>query len=292
MRKFRSLDPLIQRSVFIIREAHANFENPCVLWSTGKDSTVTLSLIKEATPYGGMPFDVVHIDTGFKFPEMYEFRDRLAREWGFNLVVAQNKETNILPNTGSKINCCTARKTEALKQLLREKKYDGILVSIRWDEHGIRGMERYMSPRDKDWRWKVARKKTKEEMKHGDAPFVSEQHVELAGWNIFQTDFGPECDHVRIHPILHWTEVDCWRYMKLRNLPWNPLYKARKINGKMMRYRSLGCMPCTFPVESNAQTIDEIIEELLTTKEKERSGRAQDKEEDYAMQRLRALGYM
>ena len=105
---------------------------------------------------------------------------------------------------------------------------------------------------------------------------------------LFETDFGSECDHVRVHPILDWREIDMWRYIKQENIPTNPLYYSK--NGK--RYRSLGCKPCTFPIKSNASNVDEIITELETTNEDERSGRAQDKEEEYAMQNLRSLGYM
>jgi len=278
------IDELVDKSIYIIREAKSRFSNVGVLWSTGKDSTACLSLIREAF-FGEIPFDVIHIDTGRKFPEMYEFRDWLVKEWNFNLVIADNTSSGYSPETHSKFECCTNLKTKALQNLLEERKYDALIVSIRRDEHGIRAKEHYMSPRDHKFRWKPygidpSKKETK--------GIVLKQDVELSGWNLFQTDFGPECQHVRIHPLLHWTEIDVWKYIKDRNIPVNPLYFAR--NGK--RYRSLGCMPCTFPIDSSASTIDEIIEELETTSIAERDGRAQDKEEEYIMQKLRHLGYM
>jgi len=276
---------LINKSIFIIRETKAKFKNPIVLWSTGKDSTAVLSLIKEAF-YGEIPFPVVHIDTGYKFPEMYKFRDDLAKKWNLNLVVIKNEEAlkNGMCHEKGREKCCTTLKTETLKQYIKKEKIDAVIVSIRRDEHGIRAYERYMSPRDKNFRWKIFEKEKKPT---GDSGFKALQDAELSGWFIFATQFN-NCDHVRVHPILHWTELDVWKYIKDRNLPVNPLYFSR--NGK--RFRSLGCMPCTFPVESNAKTIDEIVEELKITKIEERSGRAQDKESEYVMQKLRALGYM
>jgi len=148
----------------------------------------------------------------------------------------------------------------------------------------MRNIERFFSPRDNEMKWHIVR--PKEHGEAGDAPFESLQQVEL--WNLYQTDFGQECSHVRVHPILHWTELDVWKYTKTKNLPINPLYFSKK--GK--RYRSLGCMPCTTSIESTASNVDEIIEELRTTKIPERAGRSQDKEREDTMRKLRALGYM
>jgi len=278
---------LIEKSVFIIREAKSQFKNPAVLWSTGKDSTVMLALIKEAF-FGKVPFPVVHLDTGYKFPEIYEFRDKIAKEWDLNLIIGKRDNTNFHPEKTGHFKCCTELKTNALKNVLKKHRFDALIMSIRRDEHYIRNLERYCSPRDKKFKWHLVRQKTKEELKNGDAPFVSEQQVEFAGWNLFQTDFGPDCDHVRVHPILHWTELDIWKYIEEKNLPINPLY----ISKKGYRYRSLGCMPCTVPIKSSAKTIDEIIEELKTTTIEERAGRSQDKEKEQVMRRLRAMGYM
>jgi len=281
------MDELIKKSIFIIREAKSQFKNPAVLWSTGKDSTAMLALIKEAF-FGKVPFPVVHLDTGYKFPEIYEFRDRLAKEWELNLIIGKGDNTNFHPEKTGHFECCTELKTNTLKGVLKKHKFDALIMSIRRDEHYIRNLERFYSPRDKQFKWHLVRPKTKEEMKEGDAPFVSEQQVEFAGWNLFQSDFGSNCDHVRVHPILHWTELDIWKFMKDKNLPINPLYISK--NG--YRYRSLGCMPCTVPIKSDAKTIDEIIEELKTTMIEERSGRSQDKEKEQVMRRLRSLGYM
>ncbi|MFH0832891.1 MAG: sulfate adenylyltransferase subunit CysD [Candidatus Aenigmatarchaeota archaeon] len=281
------LAELENKSIFILREVKSRFKKPAVLWSTGKDSTTMLWLIKRAF-FGEIPFPVIHIDTGYKPPEIYQFRDKLAKEWGFNLLVAKNDaeiEKGTSPFTTSKFDCCTRLKTMALKQLIEKERFDAIIVSIRRDEHGIRSYERYMSPRDKEFRWKIFQK---EAARTGDSGFKSLQDTELSGWMLFETDFGPECNHVRVHPILHWCEIDVWRYIRQEKMPINPLYYSR--NGE--RYRSLGCKPCTNPIKSDASSIDEIITELETTSEEERAGRAQDKEDEYTMQKLRALGYM
>lgn len=277
------LKDLESKSIYIIREVKAKFRNPAVLWSTGKDSTCVLHLIKKAF-FGKVPFPVIHIDTGMKFPEIYEFRDRIAKEWNLNLIVAKNEDAlkkGVSPKTREKFECCHLLKTEALKTVIKKHGFDAIIVAIRRDEHSMRNVERFFSPRDENFKWHIVKPKD------GDVPFESLQDAELSGWNIFASDFK-DASHVRVHPILHWTEIDVWEYIKKNNVPCNPLYFSR--NGK--RYRSLGCMPCTKPVKSDAKTIDEIIEEIKTTKIEERSGRLQDKEREDVMRRLRALGYM
>jgi len=278
----RDIQPLISKTVFILREVKSRFKHPAILWSTGKDSTCAIHMAKFLAFNGTLDWPVVHIDTGFKFPEIYEFRDRIAKEWDLNLVVTR-KESNKDPCNN--IECCFERKTLALKSLFEKEHYDAIVVSIRWDEHAIRGTERFFSPRDHLWHWNILREKTADEMKEGDAPVVSLTDTELAGWNIFATDFGPECSHVRVHPILHWTEVEMWKYMQRENVPFNKLYLS---NGKT-RFRSLGCIPCTRPVESKAQTVQEIIEEINLSKIAERAGRLNTKET--AMEELRKGGY-
>jgi len=282
-----NLKKIMEKSLFIIREAKAQFNNPAVLWSTGKDSTAMLALIKEAF-FGKITFPVVHLDTGYKFPEIYEFRDRIAKEWNLDLIIEKRDNTNFHPEKVGHFKCCTELKTNALKGVLKKHKFDALIMSIRRDEHYIRNLERYYSPRDNKLKWHLVRPKTQEEMKSGDAPFVSEQQIEFAGWDLFQSDFGSDCNHVRVHPILHWTELDIWEFIKEKTLPINPLYYSK--NG--YRYRSLGCMPCTVPIKSNAKTIDEIVEELGTTTIAERAGRSQDKEKEQVMRRLRAMGYM
>lgn len=281
------LHKLENKSIYIIREAHNKFKNPAVLWSIGKDSTTLIWLCRKAF-FGKVPFKIIHIDTGYKFKEIYEFRDKYAKEWDLDLLIAQNREAvkrEITPEKG-KFECCGARKTEALKQVVKQNKIDAFLVGIRRDEHGIRNMERYFSPRDKQFRWNVVKEKVKQD--NGDSPFISLQDVELDGWNIFATDFGLETDHVRVHPLLHWSEREIWRYIKKENIPIVSLYFAK--NGK--RYRSVGCECCCMPVDSDADNVDKIVKELKTTKVLERSGRSQDKEDEYNMQKLRSLGYM
>lgn len=262
-----NLKVLENQSIYIIREAYAQFKNVASLWSVGKDSTCTLWLFRKAF-YGRLPFPVIHIDTSYKFKEMYAFRDELVKKWGLDLLVAKNEKAiqkGMNPKTG-KLDCCTQLKTEALKLLLAEHKFDALFLAIRRDEHGIRAKERYFSPRNDDFQWDY-----------------QDQPLEM--WDQFERAIA---GHVRIHPILHWREIDVWRYVQQENIPVNPLYFARE--GK--RYRSLGCVPCTVPVDSEADTIDKIVHELETTKLAERDGRAQDKEQAFMMQKLRALGYM
>ncbi|MHB9156337.1 MAG: sulfate adenylyltransferase subunit CysD [Endomicrobiales bacterium] len=259
---------LEEKSIFILREAKAKFRKPAVLWSTGKDSTSVLWLCRKAF-MGIIPFPVIHIDTGRKFPEIYAFRDALAKEWGFDLKVIRNEKAlaaGIAPEKG-RFECCTVLKTETLKSAIRENGFDAVIVSIRRDEHGIRAKERVFSPRDAESRWDY-----------------KDQPPEL--WEIYVP--GAKSSHVRVHPILHWSELDTWQYMEREGIPPNPLYFSK--GGK--RYRSLGCVPCTVPVASGAKTVREIVKELKTTRISERSGRSQDKEKEYMMQKLRTLGYL
>lgn len=263
------LDVLESQSIYILREAYKKFRKLAMLWSIGKDSSALLWMVRKAF-FGHVPIPLVHIDTSFKIPEMIAFRDKLAREWNLRLVVGQNRQalaSGMCPEKG-RVNCCHALKTEALQQLMAEKGYTGLILGIRRDEEGTRAKERYFSPRDKRFEWNY-----------------KDQPPEL--WDQFKTDFDKDT-HVRIHPLLHWTEIEIWQYIRRENIPIVDLYFAR--DGR--RYRSLGCWPCTKPIESNASTVDEIIEELRTIGTAERAGRAQDQEETYAFQKLRARGYM
>ena len=263
------LQELEKKSIAIVREAKAQFTNLAVLWSTGKDSTTSLWLCKKAF-FGKIPFPVIHIDTGCKFPEIYEFRNRLAKEWDMDLLIAKNVEAikrGVSPQKG-RFECCTLLKTEALKNLIEREKFDALILSIRRDEHGIRAKERYYSPRNREFQWDY-----------------KNQPAEM--WDLYVKP-AEDYSHMRVHPILHWTELEVWQYVMQEKLPVNPLYFAK--NGK--RYRSLGCQPCTVPIPSNAKTIEEIVKELRTSKTPERAGRSQDKEKAYMMQKLRSLGYM
>jgi len=264
------LTMLENKSIFIIREAYAKYRNIAMLWSVGKDSTTLLWLCKKAF-FGKIPFPVLHIDTSYKFPEMYKFRDEYAKKWGLDLIVGRNAEAldgGMGPGKGSKLDCCNELKTNALKQTIAKYGFKALLLGIRRDEHGIRAKERVFSPRDENFRWNY-----------------EDQPAEL--WDQYKSESEGE-DHVRVHPILHMTELDIWKYVKRENLPISELYFSKE--GK--RFRSIGCAPCCGPVESTASNVDEIIEEISHSTTSERAGRAQDKEDAYTMQKLRALGYM
>jgi sulfate adenylyltransferase subunit 2 len=263
------LDELENRSIFMIREAYAQFRDIAMLWSIGKDSTTLLWLLRKAF-YDRIPFPVVHIDTSYKFREIYEFRDRIAREWRLDLKIARNDEA-LAGGMGSgkgKLECCNALKTLALKSAIDRHRYRAILLGIRRDEHGIRAKERYFSPRDRHFEWDYRN-----------------QPPEL--WDQYQSRRNEE-DHIRVHPLLDWTELDVWEYVRRENIPIVSLYLAR--DGQ--RYRSIGCECCCAAVPSSADTIPSIVAELKTTTTAERAGRAQDKESAYIMQKLRSLGYM
>jgi len=263
------LNALENQSIYIIREAFRKFRDLAMLWSIGKDSTTILWLARKAF-FGRVPFPLVHIDTNYKHPGMIVYRDRMAREWGVDLIVGRNEEAlcaGMEPAKG-RFLCCNSLKTQGLQQVLEKHGFKGVFLGIRRDEEGSRAKERVFSPRDRNFEWKY-----------------KDQPPEL--WDQFHTSFGPET-HVRIHPLLSWTELDVWEYIRREKISICDLYFAR--DGK--RYRSLGCVPCNFPIASGAATVDEIIEELKVTKTPERAGRAQDHEAAYMMQKLRSLGYM
>jgi len=264
-----SLNELESKSIYVIRDAYNKFGRyMALLWSTGKDSTTLIHLFKKAF-FGKVPFPVIYIDTSFKFKEMYEFRDRYVKEWNLNLVIARNEEAikkGINYNDYDIATCCHELKTKALQKAVDRYRLKALMVGIRRDEHGVRNKERYFSHRDKEFRWDYLN-----------------QPAEV--WDLFITE-DKESGHFRVHPLLHWTELDVWGYIKKEGIPVNPLYFAN--NGK--RYRSLGCEPITKAIDSNASNVNEIIGELSNTKTEERAGRDVDKEEN--MQKLRALGYM
>ena len=199
------LRQLEDQSVYILREAYKHFDHLAMLWSMGKDSTVLLWLARKAF-FGHVPFPLLHVDTSYKIPAMIEYRDRIAREWRLNLVVGQNKEAlaaGMNPSMG-RVTCCTALKTQGLKNLIEEKGYTGVILGVRADEEGTRAKERYFSPRDK----------------HGDWDF-RDQPPEL--WDQFKITF-PTGTHIRVHPLLDWTEINIWEYIKYENIPFMDLY--------------------------------------------------------------------
>lgn len=264
------LDELENRSIYLIREAYASFRDIALLWSIGKDSTSLLWIIRKAF-LGKIPFPVVHIDTSYKFKEIYEFRDKYVKEWGLDLIIARNDialENGMSSKKAERIDCCSALKTEALKISLKKYHFKALYLAIRRDEHGIRAKERYVSPRSENFQWDY-----------------QNQPVEL--WDLYKRTMESE-QHFRIHPMLHWTELDVWKYVQREGIPVPNLYFAQK--GK--RYRSIGCAPCCVPMDSQADNVTKIIKELQTTNVSERSGRSQDKEDAYTMQKLRSLGYM
>jgi len=290
------LDLLEAHSVHILREAYREFKQLVMLWSIGKDSTVLLWLARKAF-FGHVPFPLMHIDTSYKIPEMIAYRDRLARELHLDLIVGQNRAALTARQTYpdgklTRVECCRALKSEALKHTLsgewprlrmdrasgqlvpeeRPESFTGVIVGARADEEGSRSKERYFSARDRDSEWDV-----------GDQP------PEL--WRQHKTDFAPGT-HVRIHPLLDWTELNIWEYVEREGIPVIGLYFDR---GDGRRYRSLGCHPCTAPVESSAKNVADIVAELRSGKfanVAERSGREQDKEDGGGLETLRRGGYM
>jgi sulfate adenylyltransferase subunit 2 len=261
------LDDLEAQSIFIFREAFARLKTVALLWSLGKDSNVMIWIARKAF-FGRVPFPVLHVDTGKKFAEMYAFRDRFAFEWDLDLKVEQCPPIDVVDPTLPPAARSAARKTEGLKLALAKYGFDGLIAGIRRDEEPTRAKERVFSPRGIEGGWDVR-----------------DQPPEF--WDQFNASPPPGA-HLRIHPILHWTELDIWAYTRRERIPIIPLYLAR--DGK--RYRSLGDSDITFPVQSHAATIDDVITELEATKIPERSGRAMDHEAEDAFERLRVTGYL
>ena len=290
------IEKLENISIHILREAYSAFKDLCMLWSIGKDSTVMLWLARKAF-FGHVPFPLVHIDTCFKIKEMIEYRDKLAMMYNLDVIYGVNEmaianKMTFPDGNCSRIRCCELLKTQALTDTLNgtgvryrlnhstgkyerdsnNKPYTGVIAGVRADEEGSRSKERYFSPRGVNNDWDIAN-----------------QPPEF--WNQYKTDFKPGT-HVRIHPLLDWTEVDIWEYIRREGIPTVSLYYD---NGNGKRYRSLGCAPCTSPISSTAKNADEIIEELKSGKLKniaERSGREQDKEDGGGLEELRKGGYM
>lgn len=290
------LDRLENKSINILREAYSEFKNLGMLWSIGKDSTVLVWLARKAF-FGHVPIPLIHVDTHYKIPEMIDYRDKFAKEWKIDMIYGENKKALDAKQTYpegnvSRIQCCKLLKADALKHTLNgdwpryrlnhdkglyeldenKEAFTGVIVGVRADEEGSRSKERYFSPRNKENTWEF-----------GDQP--------PEFWNQYKTDFKPGT-HVRVHPLLDWTELDIWEYIQREKIPIVSLYFDR---GEGKRYRSLGCYPCTTPVESTAKTVDEIVAELKTGKFAdiaERSGREQDKEDGGGLEELRKDGYM
>lgn len=293
------LKQLEAESIHILREVAAEFSNPVMMYSVGKDSSVMLHLAMKAFAPAKPPFVFLHVDTKWKFREMIAFRDKRAKELGFDLVVHSNPEglkMNISPFThGSKVHT-DIMKTQGLKQALTEGGYDAVIGGARRDEEKSRAKERIFSFRDKHHRWDP-----------------KNQRPEL--WNVYNTAIE-KGESVRVFPISNWTELDVWQYIYLEKIPIPSLYFAKKRpvveyegtkimvdddrvpqelrdNAKMemVRFRTLGCYPLTGAIHSEATTLPEIIKEMLLSTSSEREGRLIDKDQIGSMEKKKMEGY-
>jgi len=293
------LRQLEAESIHIIREVASEFENPVMLYSVGKDSAVMLHLARKAFYPGKPPFPLMHVDTTWKFKEMISFRDKMAEEAGMDLIVHINQEgvdMDISPFTHGSKKHTDIMKTQGLKQALNKYKFDAAFGGARRDEEKSRAKERVFSFRDKNHRWDP-----------------KNQRPEL--WNTFNTRID-KGESIRVFPLSNWTELDIWQYIYLESIPIVPLYFAaeRPIvvrdgveimvdddrlpleegevpEMKMVRFRTLGCYPLTGAVESSAQTLPEIIQEMLLTTTSERQGRVIDNDSAGSMEQKKMEGY-
>ena len=297
--KLSHIEKLESESIHIIREVVAEFENPVMLYSIGKDSSVMLHLAQKAFAPNKIPFKLMHIDTTWKFKEMIFFREETAKNYNLDLLVHINEEgvrDKISPIThGSKIHT-DIMKTQALKQALDKYRFDAAFGGARRDEEKSRAKERIFSFRDKKHRWDP-----------------KNQKPEL--WNLFNTKID-QGESVRVFPLSNWTEIDIWQYIYQENIPLVPLYFSKirsiirrndmmimvdddrlkikeneKIEQKKVRFRTLGCYPLTAAVESDATTVEEIIIELLDSKYSERQGRLIDNDQIGSMEKKKQEGY-
>ena len=297
--KLSHIEKLESESIHIIREVVAEFENPVMLYSIGKDSSVMLHLAQKAFAPNKIPFKLMHIDTTWKFKEMIFFREETAKNYNLDLLVHINEEgvrDKISPIThGSKIHT-DIMKTQALKQAIDKYRFDAAFGGARRDEEKSRSKERIFSFRDKSHRWDP-----------------KNQKPEL--WNLFNTKINKD-ESVRVFPLSNWTEIDVWQYIYQEKIPIVPLYFAKtrpiikrdnmlimvdddrlelkqneKIEQIQVRFRTLGCYPLTAAVESSASSVEEILIELLETKHSERQGRLIDNDQIGSMERKKQEGY-
>ena len=297
--KLSHIEKLESESIHIIREVVAEFENPVMLYSIGKDSSVMLHLAQKAFAPNKIPFKLMHIDTTWKFKEMIFFREETAKNYNLDLLVHINEEgvrDKISPIThGSKIHT-DIMKTQALKQAVDKYRFDAAFGGARRDEEKSRSKERIFSFRDKSHRWDP-----------------KNQKPEL--WNLFNTKINKD-ESVRVFPLSNWTEIDVWQYIYQEKIPIVPLYFAKtrpiikrdnmlimvdddrlelkqneKIEQIQVRFRTLGCYPLTAAVESSASSVEEILIELLETKHSERQGRLIDNDQIGSMERKKQEGY-
>jgi len=299
MKKQSHLSQLESESIQIFREVAAEFDNPVMLYSVGKDSSVLLHLARKAFYPGKIPFPLLHVDTNWKFKEMIAFRDKMAKEIGFELIVHKNPdglEMDINPFVHGSAKHTDIMKTAGLKQALDQYKFDAAFGGARRDEEKSRAKERVYSFRDSEHRWDP-----------------KNQRPEL--WSIYngKIDKG---ESIRVFPLSNWTELDIWQYIYQENIEIPSLYLSKKrpvverdgvlvmvdderlplIGGekamlKMVRFRTLGCYPLTGAVESEATTLPEVIQEMLLTKTSERQGRVIDSDSTGSMEKKKMEGY-
>jgi sulfate adenylyltransferase subunit 2 len=293
------LKELEAESIHIIREVAAEFENPVMLYSIGKDSAVMLHLAMKAFHPAKPPFPLMHVDTTWKFKEMISFRDEMVKKLGLDLIVHTNQEgveQGIGPFTHGSAKHTDVMKTAALKQALDKHGFDAAFGGARRDEEKSRAKERVYSFRDKNHRWDP-----------------KSQRPEL--WNVYngKVDKG---ESIRVFPLSNWTELDIWQYIYLESIPIVPLYFAAKRpvverdgvmimvdddrmplepgeepEMKSVRFRTLGCYPLTGAVESEAATLPDIIQEMLLTTTSERQGRVIDHDSAASMEKKKQEGY-
>jgi len=297
-RKMDHLRALEAESIFILREAVAEFARPVMLYSIGKDSSVMLRLAQKAFYPGKLPFPLLHIDTSYKFPEMIAFRDNYAKEIGADLIVHRNEKAiadGANPHDLGTQNCCGLLKTRALLDGLEAGGFDAAFGGARRDEEKSRAKERVYSFRDGNGQWDP-----------------KNQRPEL--WQIYNSRLR-KGESIRVFPLSNWTELDIWLYLYAEQIPIVPLYFARereaviragqitltypetrllpgeKIETVMCRMRSLGCMPCTGAIRSEADTLEKIIAELISFRRSERENRAIDHDEEGSMETKKREGY-
>lgn len=299
------LKQLEQESIHIMREVVAEFKNPVMLYSVGKDSATMIRLAQKAFHPGKFPFPLMHVDTGYKFPEMYSFRDKFVEAIGARLIVEKNSEwieKGAHPTRLGNDKCCQVLKTRALLDAIVKHEFDAAFGGARRDEEKSRAKERFFSVRDEFGQWDPRN-----------------QRPEL--WNLYNADIN-EGESVRIFPLSNWTELDVWQYIKLENIPLVPLYFAQRrktivVHGILIpceyaemidpegkihfaeediqelncRFRSLGCIPCTGAIRSDAACIDDIIKEVLEARRSERENRIIDLTSDSSMEQKKREGY-
>jgi sulfate adenylyltransferase subunit 2 len=292
------LRKLEAESIYILREAVAEFSHPVMMYSIGKDSSVMLRLAQKAFHPGKIPFPLLHIDTSYKFPEMIAFRDAYAKEVGAPLIVHRNEEAlqaGANPFTLGTQKCCGLLKTKSLLDALAEGGFNAAFGGARRDEEKSRAKERIYSFRDSHGQWDP-----------------KNQRPEL--WNLFNSRID-KSESIRVFPLSNWTELDVWLYILAENIPIVPLYyaKEREVvlrNGSLVvihdrselqfgeeprlvkcRMRSLGCVPCTGAIRSEADTLPKIIEEMISFRRSERENRAIDHDEEGSMELKKREGY-